>query len=935
MTSDAHTPGSPFPRIRFSGKLRPNQRRAAATIKSQLARGERRLHIVAPPGSGKTVLGLYVWAEQVKAPAIVLSPTSAIQMQWLERASLFKLGRKPKNTGKFVSADASKPALLTSLTYQSLTIPRRDDDDLDASAQEFWIERLLATEQALDAVEAKAWIDDLAQRNPGYHSDRLAVYRKQAIEKMTRGDNAVDALHHSARLALESLKASGVGLVILDECHHLLQHWGRVLGAAAEALDGPVVLGLTATPPQLEREAADDAERYSALLGPVDYEVPIPAVVKDGHLAPYQDLVQFVRPTPDESAFVARADEDLVHLVDTLVHAEAEDGRLEPLLDWLEKVLRERRLATGTVRDWAAFIRRDARLADAGRLFLERYTRALPEGVPPIEPRLRAEPMRTDLVTVTVLDRFVRNGLRRSGSSLDHDLASDIVRRLRVLGFQITETGLRPCAAPVTRVLAYSTAKCDAMVGILRREHGLLGDGLRAIVVCDFETTNATRGEASEVLDKEAGGAIAAFRAIVGDPEADHVDPVLVTGSTVMVDDDLAPRFLDRFKEWAREEGAEVELSAIEHDGFVEVRASGRDWAPRLYVQLITRAFQDGLTRCLVGTRGLLGEGWDASRTNVLVDLTAVTSSTSVNQLRGRSIRLDPKDPKKVANNWDVVCIAEEFSGGLSDYERFCDRHETWFGITDDGAVEKGVGHVHASFTNAEPEDVAHLMAPINAEMMERAGMRTAARKRWAIGKKFNGTPVPALEFRTGVARTGEMLVGKKRENWTDDSLVESIARACAGALAEAGLVSGESVARATRRAGGYLRLVLAGADSEHERMVIEAVSEVLGPLERPRYVIPRMVSVKTQTLLSRLLPSVVGKFFRKRRRQMAMLHAVPGSLASKKELALLFQNHWNRHVSPGEVSYAHHGAGEEMLLDAKASGLTPEHSPRTVEVFK
>jgi len=537
-------------------------------------------------------------------------------------------------------------------------------------------------------------------------------------------------------------------------------------------------------------------------------------------------------------------------------------------------------------------------------------------------------------VTVTVLDRYVRNGLRRSESADDHALAHEIVRRLRVLGFQITETGLRPCAAPVTRVLAYSSAKCDALVRILRREHELLGPRLRAVIVCDFETTSATLGQASEVLDKEAGGAIAAFRAIVSDPGADHVDPVLVTGSTVMVDDDLAPRFLEQFQRWLSEMSAAVELRPIEHDGFVEVRASGRDWAPRLYVALITRAFQEGLTRCLVGTRGLLGEGWDASRTNVLVDMTAVTSSTSVNQLRGRSIRLDASDPKKVANNWDIVCIAEEFSGGLGDYERFRDRHETWFGVTDDGAIEKGVGHVHASFTNAEPEDVAQLMEPINAEMLERARMRSAARKRWGIGGKFEGVPVPALELRTGVARTGRMLVGPKRQAWTDESLIGAVARACAGALAEAGLVEGGALAKASRRAGGYLRLVVSGRDSASEGAIIEAVSEVLGPLDRPRYVVPRLVSVRTQTVLSRLLPGVVGRYFRGRADRMSMLHAVPGRLAANKELARLFQKHWNRHVSPGEIAYAHHGAGEELLLEAKARGQTVAHPAREVEIF-
>ena len=32
----------------------------------------------------------------------------------------------------------------------------------------------------------------------------------------------------------------------------------------------------------------------------------------------------------------------------------------------------------------------------------------------------------------------------------------------------------------------------------------------------------------------------------------------------------------------------------------------------------------------------------------------------SINQLRGRSFRLDKNNPNKVANNWDIVCLAED-----------------------------------------------------------------------------------------------------------------------------------------------------------------------------------------------------------------------------------------------------------------------------------
>ena len=68
----------------------------------------------------------------------------------------------------------------------------------------------------------------------------------------------------------------------------------------------------------------------------------------------------------------------------------------------------------------------------------------------------------------------------------------------------------------------------------------MLGERIRAVVIADYEKTSAVTAEVGHLLDEEAGGAIAAFRALLGDPETDRLDPVLVTGSTVLVDDDLA-----------------------------------------------------------------------------------------------------------------------------------------------------------------------------------------------------------------------------------------------------------------------------------------------------------------------------------------------------------------------------------------------------------
>ena len=153
-----------------------------------------------------------------------------------------------------------------------------------------------------------------------------------------------------------------------------------------------------------------------------------------------------------------------------------------------------------------------------------------------------------------------------------------------------------------------------------------LGQDIRAVIVTDFEKTSAT-ALVEGVMDDEAGGAIAAFRSLVKCDSGDILDPILMTGSTVLVDDDLSDRFLEAARAWIAERELDIELRTRHEETYHVIVGRGKDWIPRYYSLMITEFFQQGLTKCLIGTRGLLGEGWDASKINVLVDLTTVTTS--------------------------------------------------------------------------------------------------------------------------------------------------------------------------------------------------------------------------------------------------------------------------------------------------------------------
>ena len=777
----------------------------------------------------------------------------------------------------------------------------------------------------------------------------MVIIANGVRDEISKSDDSISLLHPSSLATLNRLAEKKVGLIILDECHHLLGHWGRVMADALRLLNHPMVIGLTATPPDRQGKDERDLERYDQFFGDVDFSVPVPAVVKDGFLAPYQDLAYFVRPTNKELKFIASADGQLNELVEQVCEPDfltrathvSETGQpdaemqLPPhdqpgsITDWLRVTLTELRLPTGHVKDWNSFARRDPAFALAARQFLGRLQIDFPPGVPPLAVNERYQNTPAMEYLVPVLDRFVRHFLRRSPVDQHRMIGDQITRCLRTSGVQITETGTRPCVSPVGRVLAYSKSKTAALLPIIETEMESLGEQIRAVVIADFERSSSVSAQLNELMDDETGGAIAAFKALVENKVTDSLEPVLLTGSTILIDDEIEDQFLAESRNWlaGRELNVTLESKCFGH--FRQIVGGGSDWVPRVYVELVTELFQRGVTRCLVGTRGLLGEGWDANKINVLVDLTTVTTSMSINQLRGRSFRLDPDWQEKLANNWDVVCIAPEFNKGFDDYDRFKRKHKNLYGVTDDGAIEKGVGHVHPAFTEIKPEGLESSVSVLNSEMIHRSRHRDHVRQLWKIGEPFQGEAIRAVETKLPGLGGGFPPFSGAKDPWSEATLTAAIARAVIASLTELGKLTPQLSSQTGVLSGGYVRTFLNGATPDDNERFATAMKQVLGPLDRPRYIIPREVAERVDTWVSKLLPEVVGKYFQQTRFRLAMMHAVPDACAKNKSEVAVFQKHWNQFVSPGEAVFALRGEGEEMLDDAKnTQSYEPQDEP-------
>lgn len=687
---------SPYP-------FRTHQERALDALREAFAGGQHRAWVVLPPGAGKTLVGLEASRRLAEAgevrQVVAFGPNTAIQGQWAAEWDSF-VPDGSRGPASSAGTDRSLDMFFTALTYQSLAV--------------------------FDA-----------EQDPEQEADGSLLAR----------------LHPNGRALVEQIKEAGPIAIVLDECHHLLEVWGRLLGELLEALPEARVIGLTATPPATLTAA--ETELVDELFGEVVMAASIPAVVREGDLAPFAELVWLTRPTAGEADWMSGQAERFTELSGALT--DPEFGSL-PFLQWLDQRFV---VPVGTTVRWERLVADEPELTDAALRMHHVGLLALPEGARPTEAH-RVEPTADDWMLL-VAD-WVKGHLQKSGAEEDERVAEAIRRALPSVGYQWTRHGIRRGRSPVDRVLARSAAKTTAVVDIVRREHLNLAARMRMLVLCDYEFATATLpADLSGVISVQAGSATLALQTLVASAEGPDLAPVLVTARTVAG----APGTLGRLiahvatTDPVRAAG----LRVTDADGGVS-RIDG-PWSSRAWVGHVTRFFESGGCRVLVGTRGLLGEGWDARRITGLVDLTAATTPTAVTQTRGRALRTDPDWPQKVALNWSVVCVATGQPRGDSDWQRLVRKHTGFFGVDESGDVVDGVGHIDPAFSPYAPPATGEFDA-INARMVVRSEARSEVADRWQVGEPYTDTVARTLRVRGGPsggaparARPGVVLRGE------------------------------------------------------------------------------------------------------------------------------------------------------------------------------
>jgi superfamily II DNA or RNA helicase len=900
------------PDTKFKYSWRTYQARVLAALDESL--DDNRLHVVAAPGSGKTVLGLEV-LRRLNRPGLILAPTLTIRDQWVDRLINLFLP-PPPNRPDWVSSDLRAPGFLTVATYQALHSAYTGCEDREA-------------DEAADREGDDAPEDEPCPKTSDNHADRARAL----------------------------LQHRSIGTVVVDECHHLRTEWWRTLNLLCKDLPQATIVALTATPPF--DVTPFEWAHYQALCGPVDAEVPVPELVLAGDLCPHQDYIWFSTPSQDESARIQGFRDRVAAFVDTLNRSADfvsaiehhpwvadPEGHIEQILD-------------------------DPEYFSSMLIFLNAVRRRIPGSALKV---LGVPGRRLPALNLEWLEILLTACLYRDADNFEQSKPAlePIERELRRIGALERRQVLLRATREIEKALTYSISKLDSIVSIVKLESQALGPALRMVVLTDYIRAADLPQGPDDLKPLTRLGVAPIFEKIRREGAA-WIRLGALSGSLAIIPH-TAQAALARAAADIGIAADRIHLAPLPHDpAYLRVEIAGAE--PSAVVQAMTRLFTAGEITVLVGTKSLLGEGWDAPAMNSLVLASFVGSYMLSNQMRGRAIRTYPANPDKTANIWHLVCVEPDSPMPGTDLDTLVRRFKAFVGVAlNEPVIESGIERMAFGPPPYSRERVEAINQAMAARACDRASLKQAWQQALQRGDTSVGTveelraPVASLpqgfvfantiaallwealflggfvaahfadqlsnirtssfaEYITlmGLALLAGAVVAAPRlfkalwlclKHGSIESSIQQVGRAVLKTLARMGVVRApEGQLRVVARKGreGTVYCALEGGSAYERTAYLEALREVLDPIENPRYLLRR------RTLLG---------FLRR-----TDYHPVPSEIGAKKEFAEYFARMWRWHVGPAELIYARTAEGRRVLLRARMSAMSSAFRPKADRV--
>lgn len=887
--------------VKFKGEWRPYQKRIIDNLRSCAA--DKKIHIVAAPGSGKTTVGLEI-IRQLDRPALILSPSVTIREQWIER---FCKGFLPENAApeQWVSNTIKAPRPITAITYQAL--------------------HCAYTKYAGDLENEE---DEFSEKETADYSDFNLI---------------------------AALKEAGIKTICLDEAHHLRSEWWKALEKVVQELgDSIITVSLTATPPYDSKPA--EWQRYINLCGEIDTEIFTPELVKDNNLCPHQDYIYFNWPEKDETEQIK------------LFKQSAYDFTFQTAgnPDFVKAVCSHKGIRQ--VDDYAEMFLDHPTYLTSLMVFMNHNNIALPADLRDlIGTKDRLPKLDTGWMEI-LLQGFLFDDCESYPGC--EELQDKLRKYLSAAGHIYRKTVFLTSSEAINKLLVTSKGKLKSIIKIVQAEYGSLGNGLRMLILTDYIKKDAVSCIGTPEEEIKAIGTVPIFE-LLRREGINGLKLGVLSGGIVIVPKSSAltlTRQADRNK-------ASVNFKELKDTGYVQVDFTGSN--RKQMVSIVTDLFSAGEINTLIGTKSLLGEGWDSPCVNALILASFVGSYMLSNQMRGRAIRVCPGVPDKTSNIWHLVSMEPlwAYADGIQnillrpngnvgkeddypvseDFDTMRRRFKSFLGVGyTENVIQDGVERLSII---KPPYDQKNIEA-INEKMLEMAADRKTLRERWcsSIAKCPDASqvvqvnqvekeilPQKYLFFNAVAWLAGEMsgqiaalalLLSMLRDSehsstaamilvaimvilgmmmiktvrrmvrtHSPDKSMELLANAVMNALKQINVIQSNNAKAITEHFNQYFTACYLDGGTTYEKNIFaDCISQIMGPIDNPRY--------------------LLIQYNRFMLHNHTEYYAVPEIFGNKKENAEVFGQCLKKYAGDCRLLFTRNPEGRKVLLTARTKSF-------------
>lgn len=830
-------------------------------------------HIVAPPGSGKTVLGLEVMI-RLNKPTVIFAPTISIKNQWIDRfCGLFL------NTDEvpyWISTDIKNPNFLTVVTYQALHAATKTEEDV--------------------------------------------------------------------KNVVKNLKKQKVNCLVFDEAHHLKKEWWKSLFKIKENL-GSKIIALTATPPY----DVDFAEwtNYLELNGDIDAEIYVPDLISEKNLCPHQDFIHYSFPSVDEYNAIEKQKDKAENIFNEIAKEPVLISELQKLPFFVEPEKNENLIFEniGFYSSVLIFLKHHGcKISKEHREIIGNEEINIPEF---------DENWAETLLTYFLLEdqKYFQHLAEFKENLLNKLIRNGVVENNRI-NFSKNEN--------VNSKLINSISKLNSILEIVDFEYQNLGSELRMVILTDYIRKEYFTTTLENDIELKRIGVLSIFEKLRRTNSQKKKIAVL-TGSIVVLPIHCREEFLKKV------DCKKIPLPNLFNLSYDEAyfQFQQNEILNNQIVAIVTELFNEGKIEIIIGTKSLLGEGWDAPCINSLVLASFVGSFVLSNQMRGRAIRTESGNPEKTSNIWHLVCLNPIDENFGEDFLVMKRRFRSFVGIgySPSPVVQNSFSRVKSDMNIYNFNDVQKT----NLATFALASERNQLEEKWrtAINKGTDLVEEIKIPFskREEFKRTKKMYYSKTTKGvlLTLISGVlgfggQTIASVLKGlrnisSLRELGIIlstfgiagllifggytiktlkilwrykniskdfqqigytllkslqfegsiknSAEIIVETREEEVGVIVSNLKNASNHENKIFLNSLNQIVSPIENPRYLIARE---------DKFLFFLLKKDY----------HAIPEILGRNKKTAAFFTQQWNANVGNAKLFFTQNAEGRKMLIKAR-----------------